>query len=297
MWAAAGAVVVGLGCSSADAYEYGFLGLQQPNGLTHGSAGGAATPPLGLYAFIEPFAYEGHLTGAGAPIADGVNPSADVTGAAIGALYVPGWEIFGATYSAALFQPFFTATLGSPVNFTALGVHNTLIEPLARANVVSREHRFFAKLELGAYVPDGSISGPAGLSNIGTPWTMFIPTVTFSYMDPGYELSARFFQEINTANYKTGYQSGSVISVLRTEAPRPFAGGQNRRFEGRPRYAALRSASGPPSSACCWWLSWLLTAAEAFPISIRRGLSCSGTSRTRLIDSRPSSRLAPATLT
>ena len=208
--AAAVALAASIAWSPANAYEYGFLGLQQPNGLTHGGAGEAATPPPGLYAFLEPFGYEGHLTGAGAPVVNGVNPSANVTGAAIGVLYVPGWQFLGATYSAALFQPFFTASLGNPINFTALGVHNTLLEPLV-LTWNTANHKFFTKLELGAYVPDGSITGPAGLGNIGTPWVTFFPTVTFTYIDQGYHLTGRFFQEINTTNYKTGYQSGSVF--------------------------------------------------------------------------------------
>ena len=72
-----------------------------------------------------------------------------------------------------------------------------------------------------------------------------MPRVTFSYMDPGSELSARFFQEIDTANYKTGYQSGSVISVLRTEAPRPMLARTSTK-------KTVRLADFPPSDGLAW---------------------------------------------
>ena len=46
-------------------------------------------------------------------------------------------------------------TLGNPINFTALGVHNTLIEPLGLSWKVG-DSGLFVKLELGAYVPETS---------------------------------------------------------------------------------------------------------------------------------------------
>jgi hypothetical protein len=68
--------------------------------------------------------------------------------------------------------------------------------------------------------------------------------------------------------------------------------------------AVLMCAEAPQAALLCREGSWLICRARlswAFdaspPISIRRGLSCSGTSRTRSIESSPFSRLAAAILT
>ena len=192
----------------AAAGEFGFGGFQQGPGLSLDFS--AEVPPQGLYTFDEPFTVQSHIIGPGAPHIDGNSTPLKVSGIGIGLLYVPGWTLFGAEYSLLTFQPFFGQSFGAPINESPFGVHNTLIEPIGLTWRIG-DSGFYAKVELGTYVPDGTIRGTAGLSNIGTPWFTFEPEFIISYLKYGWAATARSFAEINSKNYHTGYTSGTVF--------------------------------------------------------------------------------------
>ncbi|MFW2003660.1 hypothetical protein, partial [Acinetobacter ursingii] len=85
---------------------------------------------------------------------------------------VPGWTFLGATYNAVIVQPFIMADVGAPVNAQQAGMHNTYIVPVELSWKLG-DSGFFIKTGLGIYTPNGSISGPAGLNNVGNPWWTF----------------------------------------------------------------------------------------------------------------------------
>jgi hypothetical protein len=64
------------------------------------------------------------------------------------------------------------------------------------------------------YVPDGSIQGPAGLSNVGNPWWTFQPEFIVSYLKDGWNLTANAFADFNTKNSITGDRSGDILDGL-----------------------------------------------------------------------------------
>lgn len=194
------------------AYEFGTPGALQKPGITLGGATAAAPPP-GLYMFDQVFTYQANFVGGSAPT--GARFSGD--GLATGLLIAPGWTFLGATYDAVIVQPFGSLAISSPINAQAAGVHNTFIVP-AELSWKLGESGVFVKSGLGMYVPDGSISGPAGLSNWGLPWWTFEPELVVSYLKDGWNFTANMFAELNTANSITGYHSGDVLHAEFTAA-------------------------------------------------------------------------------
>jgi hypothetical protein len=68
-------------------------------------------------------------------------------------------------------------------------------------------------LEKCGLVPDGTISGPNGLANVGNPWWTFRPGLIFSYLKEGWNLTSAFYYEVNTASNVTQYRSGDVLDA------------------------------------------------------------------------------------
>lgn len=195
--------------TSASAYEFGYAGWAQKPGITLGG-GTAGAPPPGLYSFNQVFTYQSNIVGPGAPNVGGVATPVHAAVEASGLLWVPGWTFLGATYDAVVVQPWIMADVGSPINVQQAGMHNTYIVP-AELSWKLGDSGFFVKTGLGMYVPDGSISGPAGLSNVGNPWWTFQPELVVSYLKDGWNLTANLFEEINTKNTVTGYTSGDIF--------------------------------------------------------------------------------------
>lgn len=190
------------------AYEAGYIGSAQKPGLVLGLS--AAAPPPGLYAFNQVLAYSGQLLGPGAPGAGGDRTAVHVAGAAVGLLWVPGWTLFGATYSAVVVQPFMMVDVGAPVNVNPAGMHNTFLAPIELSWKLG-DSGLYAKAGLGMWLPTGTVNGANGLGNIGAPWWTFQPNLVISYVKDGWNLTANVFHEINTANSVTGYRSGDVL--------------------------------------------------------------------------------------
>lgn len=207
---AAALMTAGLG--QALAYEPGSPGWATKPGITIGP--GAGAPPPGLYMFDQVFTYQSTLHGPGGNAA--ANPAVNAYVEATGLLFVPGWTFLGATYDAVIVQPFIGAGVGSLNNpqsssgFQQAGLHNTFIVP-GELTWKLGTSGFSVLAGLGIYVPNGSITGPTGLNNVGNPWWTFQPNLKISYLANGWNLTANLYDEINTKNTITNYTSGQVF--------------------------------------------------------------------------------------
>ncbi|MGC2775800.1 MAG: transporter [Bradyrhizobium sp.] len=190
----------------AAAYEFGSPGLEQKPGIVLGGSS-AGAPPAGIYMFQQFFTYQAKITGSGAPPGD---TPVRLNSSSTGLLFVPGWTFLGANYDAVIVQPVSSLGIGAPINSNYFGLHNTLIIP-AELSWKLGDSGLFLKSGLGIYAPDGSISGPAGLSGAGHPWWTFIPSLYVSYLKDGWNLTTGVFLEMNTKNTVTGYQSGDIL--------------------------------------------------------------------------------------
>ncbi|MBR0896745.1 transporter [Bradyrhizobium tropiciagri] len=195
--------------SSAKAYEFGYAGWAQKPGLTIGG-GTAGAPPPGIYMFDQFFTYQAKIVGPGAPTIGGAATPVHAAVGVTGFVFAPGWTFLGATYDAVVVQPVIMLDVGNPVNINPAGVHNTYIVP-AELSWKLGDSGVFVKAGLGMYVPDGSTGGANGLGNVGAPWWTFQPELIVSYLKDGWNLTANFFQEMNTKNTITGYRTGDIF--------------------------------------------------------------------------------------
>jgi hypothetical protein len=195
----------------ASAYEAGSPGTQVIPGVGIGGTTAGAPPP-GLYMFDQATSYQANIVGPSAPSVGGVPTPINVNTAGAGLLWAPGWSFLGATYDAVLVQPTANADTGVPVSTMKVGVHNTFVVP-GELSWKLGDSGFFVKTGLGIGVPDGSISGPTGLGNVGNPWWTFRPELILSYLKDGWNLTAAVYGEFNTKNYLTDYQSGTVVDA------------------------------------------------------------------------------------
>jgi hypothetical protein len=205
---AAAAGVAAFAVSPANAYEPGQAWASKPGVFIGASAG---MPPPGIYMFNQVFTYQANLAGpgvnnalAGAKV--GVQAAVDVQGF----IFVPGWTFLGATYDALIVQPFVMSSVGEPVNAQASGVHNTYFVPVELTWKLGTSG-FVVKSGLGIYAPTGTIQGPAGIANQGSPFWTFQPEVAFSYLANGWNLTAFLYEEFNTANSRTNYTTGDIF--------------------------------------------------------------------------------------
>ncbi len=200
--------------SPANAYEAGSPGWQTKPGVYIGSSAGV--PPPGIYMVNQVFTYQTNLVGPGTTNLglgshNGVAAAVDVQAF----LFVPGWTFLGGTYDFVVAQPWVMFDISGPLNLNpavvsaAGGMHNTFV-----ANELSWKlgtSGFVVKAGLGIGAPDGTISGPNGLNNVGNPWWTFQPELIVSYLANGWNLTAAMYDEINTANSRDGYTSGDIF--------------------------------------------------------------------------------------
>ncbi|WP_152535827.1 transporter [Bradyrhizobium sp. Ai1a-2] len=203
---AAWVVIVGA-TQPAAAYEFGSPGVDQKPGIVLGGIS-AAVPPPGIYMFEQFYTYQATITGPGRPPGDSV--PVRLNSSSTGILFVPGWSFLGANYDAVIVQPVSTLGVGSPVNSNYFGLHNTLIIP-AELSWKLGDTGLFVKSGFGIYAPNGTISGPTGLSNAGHPWWTFVPSFFVSYLKDGWNLTSALYLEMNTRNTVTGYTSGNIF--------------------------------------------------------------------------------------
>jgi hypothetical protein len=215
---AAAALALTAAWTTAGAYELGYPGWAQKPGVTLWGSVTAATPPPGLYMNNVFLTYQATIVGPGAVGLSHAGPPGTnnpptilhVASEASSLLWVPGWTFLGATYDAVIIQPFIMSDLSAPININPAGMHNTFILPVELGWNLGNSG-FFVKTGLGIYVPDGTITGPTGLSGIGNPWWTFEPELLVSYLKDGWNLTANLFEEINTQNTYTGYTSGNIL--------------------------------------------------------------------------------------
>jgi hypothetical protein len=213
------AAALAIGASqTAQAYETGYFGWQQKPGITLGG-GTAAEPPPGLYMFDQFFNYQAKIVGSGAPNVGGNATTARGTVGITGFIYSPGWTFLGASYDAVIVQPWVSAEVGGPVNINPSGIHNTLIIP-GELSWKLGDSGVFIKAALGVYVPDGTVNGINGNGNVGNPWWTFQPNLVFSYLKDGWNLTANFYDEINTRNTVTKYRTGDIFHAEFTATKR-----------------------------------------------------------------------------
>ena len=204
---AAGAVA--LSCSPVYAIE-ALVAPATKAGVFIGASAGV--PPPGIYMFNQVFTYQSNLTGPGVATALGGNTHVGVQAAVDvqGFLFVPGWTFLGATYDAVLVQPFVMQSFGSPINVQEAGVHNTYFVP-GELSWKLGDSGFAIKTGVGIYAPDGTVTGVAGTGNVGSPYWTFQPEVIVSYLKDGWNLSAAVYEEFNTRNSVSHYQSGDIL--------------------------------------------------------------------------------------
>jgi hypothetical protein len=203
----AAAGIAAIAASPAFANE-GPGAATKPGAFIGASAG---VPPPGIYMFNQVFTYQANLTGPGNPGAAtgqhvGDHANVDVQGF----IFVPGWTFLGATYDAVIVQPFVDATVGIPVNVQVSGMFNTYLVPVELSWKLWNSG-FAFKTGFAMYVPDGTKTGVNGLGNVGSPYYTFQPEAILSYLKDGWNLSAAFYYEINTANSVTHYTSGDIL--------------------------------------------------------------------------------------
>jgi hypothetical protein len=220
----AAAGVLALSWSPASAIE-AFVNPQGKPGQLIGASAGV--PPPGIYMFDQVFTYQSNLVGPGLAtptLGNNTKIGFQAAVAATGFLFVPGWTFLGATYDAVLVQPVVMGTLGSPFNIQETGLHNTYIVPVELSWKLGTSG-FAVKAGFGMYVPDGTqhtwirnvtgsaVPGPAGFGYpfVGDPFWTFQPELILSYLKDGWNLSAAFYEELNTRNTVTQYKTGNIL--------------------------------------------------------------------------------------
>ena len=200
--------------SPANAYE-ATNAMTKPGAFIGASAG---MPPPGIYMFNQVFTYQANLVGPGVNSAlggntrNGVQAAVDVQGF----IFVPGWTFLGATYDALIVQPWVMSDVGQPACIpncgSASGMFNTYFVPIELTWKLGTSG-FVVKSGFAFYAPTGNIQGPAGLNNQGRPFWTFQPELAISYLANGWNLTAFFYEEFNTANTRDGYTNGDIFHV------------------------------------------------------------------------------------
>jgi hypothetical protein len=209
---ATAALVLGGTASKSFAVEFNDF----TNHLFAGSLGlplGAAPPP-GLYSgaefLIVPDTGNHNLGNQG-------NARLGVAFTAVPLVWSTGWNVFGASYSVAVAQAFYTVFAVPPggglaVNLGAAGSATNSSTFAVVANTAFTPIGLSWNLHNGFFVSAGfNFAGPDGTAQIGSPnpdyWT-FEPTLAISYIDKNWVLSANMFYDINTASQNRSLGEG-----------------------------------------------------------------------------------------
>jgi hypothetical protein len=138
-------------------------------------------------------------------------------------LWAPGINILGATYAAVLIQPYSEQNLdltgvggGKQIQ---QGLFNTIFVPV---QLSWNFHPFFVSTGLGIYANDGYtqiqpvFSGTGVLlghksAGIANDFWTFEPDVAVSYLDNGWDFTAKAVFDFNTKDTDTNYSSGTVF--------------------------------------------------------------------------------------
>jgi hypothetical protein len=197
-------------------------------GISVGTPAGALPPP-GFY-----FSDDNVIINGGLKDNNGNNVGANVTAYLNipAVLWAPGLNILGATYAAALVQPYSMQNL----DFSGIGggkaisqgLFNTIFSPL---NLGWNFNPFFVKFGVAVYADDGyiqTVSVPAsagipahraaGAGNIANNFWTVEPDLGLTYLQNGWDFTAHFIFDLNTENTDTNYQSGNLFFLDLTAA-------------------------------------------------------------------------------
>ncbi|MGO8919642.1 MAG: transporter [Stellaceae bacterium] len=182
-------------------------------GVSVGTPVGALPPP-GFYASDDNVIINGGLRNN-----SGNNLPANVTAYLNipAVLWAPGINILGATYAAVLIQPYSEQNL----DLSGLGAGKSIEQGLFNTIIVPVQlswnfHPFFVSTGVGIYADDGytsSIPVPGGRKAVGIAndfWT-FEPDVAVSYLEGGWDFTAKAVFDFNLKDDTTHYQSGTVF--------------------------------------------------------------------------------------
>jgi hypothetical protein len=192
----------------AHAFEH-FAAMSAPGVGTLGAS--ADSPPTGIYMVDQSFAIAGPDLGPTPALSNGPGTARSQICFCVHAdvfLFSPGWNFLGARYTAIVVFPFVWLSGEGPG--AIFGFQNTVIIPVQLSWKLG-DSGFYVKTELGIYIPDGNINGPAGISGIGSPWWTFQPALTLSYLKNGWNFTAYNYIELYTQNPDSGYTTGDIF--------------------------------------------------------------------------------------
>ncbi len=216
------AIILATGFSSFMAQSAEGISPLLPGATTGGAAG--ALPPDGLYFSMDTEYEYGHVS-------DGSGDTARTPGgerikeknasAVASLLWVPGWNVLGARYGAAIAQPYkFTQTKfhDGPDNSTvdSNGLVNTSISPAILSWDLTNGYHLGTGLAV--VLPNGkfdySYSASAGRkvksdTTIGNDFWTFEPNVAISYLNDGWNFTLNNILDLNTKNNTTNYKTGN----------------------------------------------------------------------------------------
>lgn len=188
-----------------------------PPGNTMGVAIGASPPP-GFYISSRTGIWDGTLKDGHGDDAGQTNTLADT---AVQLMWVPGIKVFGGDYKAFVTIPVisndqnrsapFPPPLQGKANDTALG--NIEIAPVSLSWMV--QPGIFVSAGLSLYAPTGKFSPTAAVNSGADFWTIS-PSIGYSYLRDGWNLSVNAAYFANTENSSTHYRSGNEILVNAT---------------------------------------------------------------------------------
>jgi hypothetical protein len=202
-----------------------------PGATTGGAAG--ALPPDGIY-FSTDAEYEyGHVVdGAGntARTPGGEKIKEKNISVVPSILWVPGWEVWGARYGAAIAQPYkFTQTHFHGGSDNSIVDSNGLVNTSISPAILSWDlgNGYHLGTGLAVVLPNGkfdySYSAAEGRkvkssTTIGNDYWTFEPNLAISYLNNGWNFTLNNIVDINTKNHTTDYQSGNFYYLDATAA-------------------------------------------------------------------------------
>lgn len=202
----------------------------QPGATTGTPAG--AMPPDGLHLSLVTSYEFGSLkknNGDNAKVAGGKTKFRNVN-LVFGAAWVPGWELFGARYSAIVIQPYkFLTTRNTGANGEnhTSGMMGTSITPLNLSWDLN--NGFFIGTGLAVYIPNGysdysrnpvTQKKEAGIDNVSYDFWAFEPNIAITYLKDDWHVTMNNIFNINTTNNDTDYRSGDKYYLDMTVAKR-----------------------------------------------------------------------------
>jgi hypothetical protein len=205
------ALCISLSAGAVQAREPGAPSSVPP-GNTMGVAIGA-NPPPGFYLSSRSGYWDAELKDSNGDFGGQTNTLADT---AVQLMWVPGIKVLGGDYKALVTVPFlyndqkrtspFPPPLQGSANDFAMG--NIEITPVSLSWQI--EPGIFVSSGLSVYAPTGKFSPTAAINSGADFWTIS-PSVGFSYLRGGLNLSLNVAYFANTENTTTKYRSGDEI--------------------------------------------------------------------------------------